>query len=253
MTGSEEAGDDVRNGDELESLIAHIETRLDSRFEFPDSKVDGGAATLGLLRIMLIHAHAIVAISNTPFAEAATANVRVMFEAWVEISTILEPGLEESNARRSVVFGLLEFRDHGDATGRLDEADFAKLDEVLRPYRTKYPELVADVEVQRTKKDPRSSQYWTGTSRSVLLAKMEQRGLASKLRSVYKMLSWDAHHVIAVALRSKIHANDDGSLETRFGILQPAGEYAEVNRFLAVQTLVKSWFAIATYLGVDPG
>lgn len=253
MSDESDDAEELRNGDELERVISRIRARLEASFSFPDEKVDSASAILALLRIMLAHAEAIVLVSKTPFAETGSANARAIFEAWVEIYSILEPGCEEANARRCVVFGLLEFRDHSIATGHLDADDLAKLEAVIAPYRVKYAGLIADVELQRTGKDKRSSQYWTGKGRGALMDAMEARGVASKLRSIYKMLSWDAHHVIAVAMRSSIRTNEEGTLEVGFQALQLPADSAEFNRYMAVQMLVKAWYQITTHLGIGPG
>jgi uncharacterized protein DUF5677 len=247
---------ELDDGDEregLERVLSRIEARLDTRFSFPDEKTHSAAATLALFRLMLAHAHAIRILGETPYAETAGANVRAMFEAWVDIYNILEPGREEINARRSIIFGLLEFKEHSISTGHLDTDDIAKLDAHLAPYRTEFPDLVQDVELQRTRKDPRNSNYWSGTSRSELIKRMEVAGVGSTLRSIYKMLSWDAHHVVAVALRASIRQTDDGTIDVGFEMLQTAEEAATMARYLAVRMLVKAWLQVTTHLGIDPG
>ena len=240
-------------GAKLEAVIARIQRRITSPLEFPDEKVASAAATLALLRIMIAHAQVVALVGAEAFAEASSANVRTMFEAWVEIYSILAPGSEEENARRCVVFGLLEFRDHSVASRTLSAEEEAQIEAEIAPYREKYPDLVANVEQQRTKKDPRNSNYWTGTGRGELIRRMEERGVASTLRSIYKMLSWDAHHVIAVALQTTIRTNESGSLEVGFHPLQLPEDTGAFNRTLAARMLIKAWLQVAKHLGIDPG
>lgn len=240
------------DGARLEIVISRVESRVMSRLTFPDEQVDSAAATIALLRIMLAHAHAVVMVSAQPFAEAGSANVRAMLEAWVDIYSILEPQREEENARRCVIFGLLEFRDHSIAMSALSADDLANIDIALSPYAQTHPALVADVELQRTKKDKRNSQYWSGTSRGELIARMEAKGVATTLRRIYKLLSWDAHHVVAVALQTSIRTTEQGGIEVGFHPLQLAENTAAFHRELASKMLIKAWLQIAKHLGVDP-
>jgi hypothetical protein len=241
-------------GARLEMVISRIESRIMGSLEFPDEKAASGAATLLLLRIMVAHAHIVAFASTQPFAEASSANVRAMFEAWVEIYSILHPGDPEENARRCIIFGLLEFREQALAVGTLSPEEEAQVESQIVPYREKYPRVVADIEMQRTNKDPRNSHYWTGTSRSELIRRMEERGVASTLRRIYKLLSWDAHHVIAVALQTTIRTNELGKIEIDFHPLQLPEDTGSFNRGLATKMLVKAWFQVATHLGIkkDP-
>jgi hypothetical protein len=241
-------------GARLEQVISRIESRIMGSLEFPDEKASSGAAILLLLRIMVAHAHLVSFASTQAFAEASSANVRAMFEAWVEIYSILHPGDPEENARRCIIFGLLEFREHALAVGTLSPEEEAEVHAQMLPYREKYPELVADIELQRTKKDPRNPHYWTGTSRSELIRRMEERGVGSTLRRMYKLLSWDAHHVVSVALQTTIRTNEFGKLEINFHPLQVPEHTGAFNRVLALKMLVKAWFQVATHLGIakDP-
>jgi hypothetical protein len=117
---------------QLKLVITRIHERVNSRLSFADERVDSGAATLALMRIMLSHGKALVAVSSQHFAETGSSHVRAMFEAWIDIYAILEPGKEEENARRCVVFGLLEFRDHSIAVGTLSATDLAHIEDALQ-------------------------------------------------------------------------------------------------------------------------
>lgn len=239
-------------GAKLEAVIARVQRWITLPVEFPDGKVDSAAATLALLRIMITHAQVVALVGAEAFVEASSANVRTMLEAWMEICSILAPGREEENARRCVVFGLLEFRDHSVATRTLSAEEEAQIETEIAPYREKYPDLVADVEQQRTKKDPRNSHYWTGTGRVELIRRMEAQGVASTLRGIYKLLSWDAHHVIAVALQTTVRTNDSGSLEVELHPLQLPEDTGAFNRTLAARMLLKAWLQVCRHLGIDP-
>src|SRR6185437_4776909 len=255
--GGHEPGEDelrgFEDGDQLGRVVSRIEARLDSTFSFADEKAHSAAATLALLRMMVAHANAILAVSVTPYAETAGANARAMFEAWLDIYAILEAGHEEDNARRFVGFCVLVFRDYSIATGRLDDDDISKINMMIEAHRIERPQILADVKLQRTTKHRRNSHYWTGTSRTALIKLMEDRGVGSALRSIYKMLSWDAHHVIVVALRSSIATHPNGATEVGFHALQTPTQAALVNRYLAVKMLVKAWWQVTQHLGIDPG
>jgi hypothetical protein len=241
----------LEEGNRLEKTITRIEARLNGTLSFADAKADSAAVTLALLRIMVAHAQSIVTVCATPYAEATGANVRAMMEAWIEIYSILEPGKEEENARRSVVFGLLEFRDHSIATGHLDQAELDRINDELASYRAIHGLLVADIEALRSGKGKRNRHYWTGKSRSALLKGMEDQGVASTLRSIYKMLSWDAHHVIAAALQSSVQTDAKGDIQVSFHPLALAEDTAAFNRYLAVQMLVRACLQVGKHLAVD--
>lgn len=240
-------------GNQLEQAIDRIEARLGSTLTFADSKADSAAVTIALMRIMIAHVRAIAIVGATPYAEATGANVRAMMEAWIEIYSVLEPGKEEDSARRSVVFGLFEFRDHSRVTGHLDQAELDSIDNAIAPYRAKHGAMVADIEALRSRKDPRNRNYWTGTSRSALLERMETRGVASTLRSIYKMLSWDAHHIIAPALQSSVQTDSNGDIQVGYHPLAVPEDTAAFNRYLAVQMLTKAWIQVGNHLSVDLG
>lgn len=237
----------------LDTVISRVEKRVTSTLTFADEKAESAAVTVALIRIMVDHARAVSLLTSSRLGETANAQVRSMMEAWIEIVAVLDGPDPEENARRSVVFGLLEFGDHGRQTGHLDEADYAQLEATLRPYREKHTALVDDVEAQRSGKDRRHRHYWTGVSRSELLKRMEERGLASQLRSVYKLLSWDAHHVIAAALQSSVSTDTNGVINVGY---HPMGfdEDGDVfTRYLAVQILSHAWVQVAQHLAVDAG
>ena len=240
-------------GEQLEEVVARIQQRVQSRLSFADKQVHSCAATLALIRIMIAHAHGLIAVSGHAFAETGSAHVRAMFEAWIDIYAILEPGREEENARRCIIFGLIEFRDHSIANSALSRAELQQIEDALNPYRQEYGGLVADVERQRTKRDQRNSFYWTGVSRGKLIKRMEGAGIGDTLRSIYKLLSWDAHHVIAVALQTSIGTDEVGEVQVRFHPLQLPGDSAAFNRELACKMLVKAWLQVSKHLQVEPG
>jgi hypothetical protein len=238
----------------LDTTISHVANRLATTLSFADEKPESAAVVVALIRIMVDHAKAISLLTSGRLGETANAQVRSMMEAWIEIVAVLDGPDPEENARRSVVFGLLEFGDHGRQTGHLDEEDYAQLDAKLRPYRENHSELVADVEAQRSGKDKKRSRlYWTGVSRSELLKRMEERGPAAHLRSIYKLLSWDAHHVIAAALQSSVTTDANGVINVGYHALGLEEDGAVFTRYLAVQILGHAWVHVAQHLAVDAG
>jgi hypothetical protein len=234
-------------------VIARIEQRVESRLGFPDEKVHSGAAVLLLMRIMLAHGKALTLLEVGPLATTGDVHLRAMFEAWIDLWAVLDSKDPEDQARRMIVFGLVEFRDHNPTTAGLSTEDRAHLEEALRPYKENFAALVQDIELQRTNKDPRNRFYWSGLSRTEQIRRMQARGVSDTLLDIYKLLSWDAHHVLAVALRTTIRKDEAGELQVMFHPQLLPEDSAHLNGTLAIKMLVKAWLPITKHLQLDPG
>src|ERR1041384_4276915 len=153
----------------LESLLEELRPRLRARVDFPDDEADAVAATMSLLRAMVVQAEAILTLARTNIAEAGASNLRTMFEAWCDLRYILDEPGRGNNGRRYRVFGLLELRDYlaATATPSDDHAkELAEVDAALAPYKANRPALVDAAEVERTSKRPPP---WIGRNRSSML------------------------------------------------------------------------------------
>jgi hypothetical protein len=124
---------------------------LTGTLSFADAKADSAAVTLALLRIKVAHGQAIVSVCATPYAEDRGEHAR--HDGSLD-RDIQQPrtGKEEENARRSVVFGLLDFRDYSVGTGHLDQAELDRINDELAFYRAIHGLLVADIEALRRAK-----------------------------------------------------------------------------------------------------
>jgi hypothetical protein len=182
----------------LELIIPRARKMLARRREIPDEDADIGAAMLALVHAMLDHADAILTLSRTPQAETGMAHLRVMLEGWMELESILTIGDARQNALRYAIFGALELRDTFVATGQ-DPEDIAAANARVEEYRARAPEAVAAEEKRRAKK--RRPHFWSDMGRSKTLAAIDAaQGTDKTLVHLYKVLSWDAHHIVAPAL-----------------------------------------------------
>ncbi len=164
---------------------------------FGEEDHDVAVVATALLRKALIQATAALTIVQTEVAEAAIPNVRSLFEAFGELHCLLQAPDELSKARTAFLYALRQLRDYSfkwnDDPNGLARVN-AQLEEIGRAVPDAYAEALA------------RQNYWTKIGRAqlienALVAATAAAGLGADLGNrLYKLLSWDEHHVMATLL-----------------------------------------------------
>lgn len=232
---------DLSNGvQDLARALEYIRPRAQGRFELPDEEAEAAAAALSLLRTMVVHAEANLHLASTPFAEAASANLRAMFEAWIQLRYLLTRPDRREAALRYKIFGLFEFRDYL-VTTEADPEDLAVLQEEIRTVQRAELGVVEHVERLRSGKLGGSKYYWTGMGPTALVKEVGKHlGDDDQLVRFYKYASWDAHHVLTTVLDVSQRSNG-GTPHIQFGPRQPPPEAAAFSCGVAARMLGDAW------------
>jgi len=250
----------------LETVLRELTPRLRARVDFPDDEADAVAATMSLLRAMVVQAEAILALSRTTIAEAGASNLRTMFEAWCDLRFILDEAGRGNNGRRYRVFGLLELRDYLAATATsMDNhaREIAEVDGALAPYRKNRPALVDAAEVERTGKRPPP---WTTRRASMLKALLDPGSTSPGPRAsgsvavvvgtpsdgVARAVSWDSRNTLQAALDATIDTDEAGQIRLNFRRRQIPAESGAFYCAMAARMLSNAWLKFAHAFKVDP-
>lgn len=238
------------NRDRLASLLEHIAWRLQEHKDLsaPPEASDLLISLLAILRHVVVQAEAILLLSDTQYAEAATTNVRAMLEAWLDLTYLLHVGDRHLNAQQHEVFAHLEYQRYLLTYESGSEAvamATARLDEVKSQYPAAYSAVTAPV---RTSKN-----FWSGITRSAMIDEVAKRRPDSpSVRKAFKMLSWDSHGVMAVARDANRVQLEDGSIAAEFGHPLSPQESGAFSAGLAVYFLADAWQEVTSALGVPP-
>lgn len=188
----------------LRGCIDHVDSLLKTSLQFPDANIDAARAAFGLLRAMTEQAEAIALLATTHVVHAAGANLRSLFEAWIQLRYIVQDKDPNREARRCIIFALTELRDRTDPDVVQGE-DRTAIERQLDSYCQADPQVAAEVARARERKGS-EGRYWTRMGPSALAGFVEQR-MPSRLKGkdvlqeYYKYASWDAHHVLTPVLR----------------------------------------------------
>lgn len=215
--------------DRLGAALAFLEGRLPG-VHLPHANTpqqDVAIAAIILLRAATVQGWAIHALAGTRHREAAVANLRQMFEAWVDLRYLLLHGDPIENAHRSFVFAhmdLLAFLQEYGAGDKELKAEAEKVTEALQGLSRNTPDVYRKVEGERKA----GSQYWSGKGRRKLIGEVgEKTGHGAKtLQGAYKLYSWEAHHVVNF-LRDFRAATTEKGVEIGFGFGADAVERGE--------------------------
>jgi hypothetical protein len=231
----------------LEALLAHLRGELsDLRIQKADS--DLANALFAILRLMLVHAEATRMLAKTPAAEATGANVRAAFEAWIDIRYILSIGDPMENALRNAIFGLLEFGNYARDATTVSAEELQHVAQLVEYYRDKAPSIVAEEEARFT--DKRRPLYWSGKSRAKMLDLIDAKDPnVISLSRVYRLFSWDAHHVINVALESR-QIGEDGKEGIQIVPKMDPSEVGVFNSAIIARMLGDAWVKICRALRI---
>jgi len=246
----------------LEALLEELRPRLRARVDFPDDDADAVAATMSLLRAMVVQAEAILALARTNIAEAGSSNLRTMFEAWCDLRYILDEPGRGNNGRRYRVFGLLELRDYLAATATPASSHATELAEVeaaLAPYVAQRPALVDATSVERAAKRPPP---WAGRNRTRMLRHLTEAPATPTPAAgtteagndnVLRALAWDSRNALQAALDATIDTDDDGQIRLTFRRRRLPAESGAFYCAMATRMLSNAWLKFANAFTVVPG
>ena len=160
---------------------------------------DEAVVATALLRRAAQQGEAILLLSQTPAAATAVPNLRSLLESFGELHYLLDGETRAEKAALARLYALRELRD----------------------YLTKWPTSAEDLRrataefEQKSEDDPAAAaaalaarQYWTPKKRAALVedamaAALQAAGsgvTADQGTQLYKLLSWDEHHVMATIL-----------------------------------------------------
>jgi hypothetical protein len=230
--------------EKLQRLVAAIHARMaELRFEHAS---DSDATFIGRawLRSILAQAAAVSHLSNSPFGEAAIANIRTMFETWANLRYLLLHGDRTRNARKAYVNSLVEFAAFLTTIEEDRAPVIARLDEL----RKEYPDLVTEVEAQRK----RGQYHWSGMNRTRVIEDVGTKLPESDftMRHIYKVLSWDAHGEMS-AIRDVRMVDTERGQEQHFAYFLFPEQAANENAEMAGRILAASWGVFATSFGLS--
>jgi hypothetical protein len=152
-----------------------------------------------LLRKAWTHAVAIDVLAHTSVPEASIPNLRSLLEAFGELHFLLSSPVPLDSARLAYLFALREIHNFQQKWGD-DPSELKRLSTELQAKRDALPHVAELLDACR--------HYWTSQSRTDLIEAAlseatRRHGTASYTdlgRQVYKLLSWDDHHVMATLL-----------------------------------------------------
>lgn len=185
----------------LKRLILHARRQTAAlRFNRFDAKVkDFLRVTTELLLATLAHAEAVDLLLDRGHVTATAALERAAWELSAEFEFLVRRDEAIRDATRARIHALLDVHEHAETAFGASSALRNDVAREITGYEKNEPELVADMRALR-KKNKRS--HWSGVSRTEVYA----HDAAS--RSVYKLLSWEAHP-IAVGIHA-IEVSPDG-------------------------------------------
>lgn len=158
----------------------------------------------GIFRKAFIQANVVATAATTDHPEGAVPNLRSMLEGFGELHFLLTSSDRRRQAQIAFVYALRELRDFCKELGELE--DLAKVDSELAQRKDSIPEAYAEAMNRRN--------YWTPIGRAKLVETaiatlIEKGGKKSEGtgKCLYKLLSWDEHHVMAALLAIQVNPN----------------------------------------------
>lgn len=246
MSDSQLSDDLTGARDELLHVVQAIHPKLQGDILTPSESPASAAACLILLRAMVRQAELIIIAAEAGFSEEATANLRVIFEAWVNLLYLVSKSGDDF-AVQYRAFALLEFRAHL-MDSKSEHEDVEDIDALIEELRQKHPHVLQATELLRSGKvKGQNKLYWCGLGPAKLVSEAA-RFLSpivqdpEQLPRFYKFTSWDAHHILTPVLnldRDKFLAG-----MIHLGRRQPADEAAQFNCFVAAGMLKQAFSAV---------
>lgn len=150
-----------------------------------------------LLRRALTQAQAIAALSSSPVPEAAVCNLRSMLEAFGDYHFLMTCDDPILHARIARIYSLREALRF--AVESEDSEQGARLEDRLSGLSAQFPEAAQHA-------SRRQNSWTTKGRRALVAAAIDSLPISCGLppvsvgKELYRISSWDAHHVMAVAL-----------------------------------------------------
>ena len=202
---------------------------------------DVSVVATALLRRALLQAQAVHAVVSSASADAAIPNLRSLFEALGELNYLLNSPDSHEKANTAFAFALRQIEDYQDRW-RDDEESLAKTRSELEDHAATSPASFREASQRRN--------FWTPTSRADLidaaLAALPRSGtqpLPPELgKQLYKLLSWDDHHVMSVLLSVDLVRDSPSFGRIRAGhVMEQSEEFIPLLAFLALEGM-RQWY-----------
>ncbi len=243
---------DDRCDQPLEQVLSPIRKALRGELDIPDGHVHTATAALGLFRAIMEQSDAIEVLRTSDAAHAASANVRSLFEAWIQLRYLLK--CCDNQVAASVkcrTFALLELHDFLLVSQGAD-ADPTAIDKKLADLREVDDEAVEEIIRLRAGELGGSRFYWTGLGPTALVKRVQETiPPNTRFADLYKFLSWDAHHIMAPLLNATLQRRDD-DWHIQGSPRQPHEEAARFASELAAQMVKDAWSLLRTELSITP-
>lgn len=217
----------------LEGILANVRPFVELGIAVPcfgTAKQDLGVVATGLLRKGFLQASAISLLASSQAPESAIPNLRSLCEAAGELLHLFEGDNPNERGQLALGFSLREIRDFYKRFGDDEDAeDLEGVELELDVMAQAAPSLYARVE--------KLGNYWTTTSRAQLVDsavtsifnKVGTKAPNSLGHMLYKMLSWDEHHVMAAGLTIGLNKNEPG-----YGTILPQTAPEDPETFLPI-------------------
>lgn len=170
--------------------------------------------------------------------EAAAPLERSIYELWVEFRYLLRFGSRVNNARKLLISANIELTQFAFAQrDQFGKEAVAGCVQSLRSYKRDYPELYAQIQVQRRQR----RFHWSGLTR----AKLEQELAPGSI--VYKGLSWEAHATLTATRDFQLISRGSDTWTLEFG---PLGDLVELASWQAHSVAGMLWHIWNEYAGI---
>jgi len=183
---------------------------------------DLAVVATALLRKAYLQATAVSYLASSPNPETAIPNLRSLLEAFGELNYLLDGPDRLDRAHTAFLFALREIRDFLKKWGE-DADELTKVEQQLEEKGHLVPGA------HRAALDARN--FWTTSGRAELINKALDAALrgagvapdAALGRQLYKLLSWDEHHVMATFLAIELNpeSKDYGRVKAYEGFEAP--------------------------------
>jgi hypothetical protein len=202
---------------------------------------DVSVVATALLRRGLLQAQAVHAVVSSASADAAVPNLRSLFEAFGELNYLLNSPDSQEKAQTAFAFALRQIENYQERW-RDDDADLSKTRAELTDHATRSPAAFQQASQRRN--------FWTPNSRAELidaaLATLPRSGtgpLPPEVgKQLYKLLSWDDHHVMSVLLSIDLLHDSPSFGRIRAGhVMEQSEEFIPLLAFIALEGM-RQWY-----------
>jgi hypothetical protein len=178
------------------------------------------------------YAKAIGTLIKAGGAEATAPLYRSVYEILLEMKNLLEHGNSEENSAKFIINSALDVEEFiEDSEIFKTEELISHIKEVIRFNQNIYPSICSQIKNQRKKRNFN----WSGESRS----KVERKVYGSK-DSAYKIMSWEAHSLLAPLKLNDIKLiKDEKFYLLKFGSYDPILTDAGFIAFLVAGILIQ--------------